>query len=412
MDNAPKLTSLTQRSSSFFICLVGLLCICYSIMLRSEISYIGQEILKQFAITPNQLADLLVKYQLALLFTLLVAGLIIDFTGTRIILFFALCTAIFGNYLFGHAHSLNELINGRIIIGFSHPFILIGVLKLSRQYLSRNTFALFVGFLFACLLLTPQVSKNLMYIIKNYYGWELIDDILNGAGLILILLFLATSRSNITRVLPMSKIIWAKFYNKNIWMLGLISCFGWVLNTFLLNWGALYFFKGLNIMPNVAVATVQQSFLYFALGGVLIGGLAYFIENTRILITIFYLLAAMSFSFILFLPHPTISILGSLLFITSFCASAAILTYVKAYDFSDSSNAGLVFSLIAFITTGGNTLFAWILTKVYTPLLQSPRAIDTHAWQHMLIAIPIALAIGGLLALALSKAKVNQASYS
>ncbi len=407
MANTDLVTNPTSISRpGLFICLLGLLAIFFSIILRNEPVLMQSDILRLFHIPASTLSDLAIRYQYSLIATLLFAGLIVDLFGPRTILTLALVAAIAGNSVFGKAAGIPAMIDGRILIGYAHPFILISVLKLGTQWLPKRHFAFFCGLLFAILLMTPVITKNVLTAMVNDIGMRAAANLINCLGVLLIGNVLATyylqspfitsTQFNLKQALPL-------ITNGKIWLICMISLLGWIGNTFLLNYGATYLIGVHHFTRDIASDTVSMAFACFALGAITMGMFADLLGKKQLLITLGYLLAASALATVLYMPGLTYTTLALFFFATSFFTGTAVISYAKAYDFCSDTTAGSVFALIAFITTLGNVLFTLILGNLLQPTLPYLATTGAKTWQQLLGIIPAALAIGGISAIMLHK---------
>jgi predicted MFS family arabinose efflux permease len=393
------------RFSGLFICLIGLLLIAYSIALRIEPGVLGHPILQSLHLTPAFLADILSKYQFPMVFTFILAGLLIDIFGPRFWLVVAIILTIAGNDFYSEASSLQEIMIGRILIGFAHPFILIGALKLGVDWLPKHHLGFYVGLVFAVLLLSPDLLPTSFMALTHRLGWDNTINSLMATGGVLILCLIATCRiksfapgfasMNLTSVLRGSK----------IWILCMVSCLGWMSNTFLLNWGAIFLNKGLHFSPAMALSTVQGAFLFFALGAVFFGTMTDISRKPRLWLILGYFFAAVSFASILAVSQFSRLEVGNLFLLTSFFTSTAIICYVLAADLFGPANSGFAFGLVAFVTTIGNTWFAQFNTYLLAPIMRSQTTTALGSYLYLLALVPFALILGSLLAIKLRKPK-------
>jgi predicted MFS family arabinose efflux permease len=389
-----------------FICLVALIAVSFSIGLRIEPSFLQNDLQRAFHLSPNVLSELVVRYQYSLIATLLFAGVIVDYFGPGRVLTIAIIVAIAGNYLFGNASSVPSMIHGRMLIGYAHPFILISALKLGTIWLPRKRFSFFVGILFAVLLMTPSVLKNDLAQLANLVGMSTFTNLFDIIGILLILILFLTRQQQSqfgTSDIIKPRDALAILTNTKIWVICIISCLGWIANTFLLNYGMIFLISNLAIPHAIAAETINIVFECFALGAVLMGMLAESLHKKRLLIAIGYLIAAITFCILLYVPHISLFVASGLIFATGFFAGTAVICYSKAYDFCIPANAGCAFALIAFITTLGNTLFTLCVGNLLQAEQLNQHIASSTTWQVLLALIPSALAIGAILALRLRK---------
>lgn len=398
---------VTIRPIGLFICLIGLFFIAYSIILRVEPVFMGQHLIEQFHIKPEDLDNLIVKYQFALMAALLFAGFIVDLVGPRTILVAAGLMATIGNYLFHNAISMTELTNSQIFIGFAHPFILIAALKLGTHWLPKKDFVLFSSFVFAILLMAAQLCRPLFNYMMSFTNWHIVVDYINLTGIVLIMFLLSTFYKITTLPVEQTNFslydLFAILKNRNLWLISIISLLGWTVNTFFLNWGAVYLNKTHDFLPHLAGAMITLAFCVFALSGLIMGIIARFLKHLHFLMITGYWMAGAAFLSMLYIPDLTVLSTFSLLLLISFFISVTIICYARSYADCTPVSMGSRFSLIAFITTAGNSLFAFLLAKFTSPLVSASAPAVSISWEMILSSIPIGLFIGGLLVFFLRK---------
>jgi predicted MFS family arabinose efflux permease len=347
---------------------------------------------------------LIIRYQYSLIATLLFAGLIVDYFGTRTILVLAIIAALIGNYLFGKATAIPAMIHGRMLIGYAHPFILISALKLGTQWLPNKRFSFFAGLLFATLLMTPVILKAPLSSLATQLDMPHFTNLINIIGILLVCVLLLTRKQHDRLYIEEdigARAILAIFTNPTIWCICVISCLGWIANTFLLDYGMIFLIKNLNFNHLTASETISTTFMCFALGAAFTGLLAESLPKKRFLIAIGYTIAAITFSIVLYMPHLNAIAASSLIFATGFFTGATVICYAKAHEFSRPINAGCAFALIAFITTLGNTLFTLLIGNILEKEMPKISTAHSVTWQILLALIPCALVIGAILAIRL-----------
>jgi predicted MFS family arabinose efflux permease len=388
-----------------YVCLIGLLMLAFAMLLRIEPSLMQERLLTQLHMTHSVLDDLMVRYQFTLIFTLLFAGYYVDFVGTRTTLILAVIVGTIGNYFFGNAQTLSALIDARLVIGFVHPFIFVGLFVLGSQWLPRKYFALFVALLFAVLLLTPKYGAGLIIYLLHVSSWRAAVNYINITGIVLAIL-LALSFAFIgpkkTFNLSSARSIFAILKNPKVIALCLISLLGWTANTFLFNWGAVYLNLILKFNVNLAIAATANTFISFVIGALVWGLVSTFFHRRHVTIAVCYFLAAICFGILVEKSNLSPAVIKALLCSIGFLTGAAVLCYAKAYDYCLPETSGFTFGLIACVTTGGNTLFAFVIGSLLEPVIEV-HPTDFSSWQMPLCIIPIALMFGALLSASLRK---------
>ena len=397
------INQMRARPIGLLICFIGLLAIAYSVTLRIEPGVLFNSLLSEMHTSPQALNDLNAHYQYSLIAALVVAGIVVDILGPRLTLSLALIVAICGNYLFASADSITTISYSRILIGYAHPFILISVLTLGTLWLPRRHFALFVGSVFATLLLFPNCISPYLSTISTKLQLHAVTLQLNSVGTAIILFILFTLRATKTQTLDKTtfKTIFAPLTQHQIWLIAFVSLLGWVPNTFLLNYGATYLHDNFHILPKIANDTIKIAFSCFALGAITTGLFAGLLEKNRFIITAGYLVAALIFTVIIFTPTLSSVMVASLLFAAAILASVAVICYAYAYDYCSPGRTGITFGLVASITTIGNTLMArQIGTMLDKYISHFPIIIP---WHWIVILVPLSLLIGAIIATSLRK---------
>jgi predicted MFS family arabinose efflux permease len=388
------------RPVGILICLVGLIAIAFSIILRIEPGALYANLLSQLHTSPEALSALNTHYQYSLIAALVIAGIVVDIAGPRLTLTLAMIVAIFGNYLFSDADSLTNISYSRILIGYAHPFILISVLTLGTLWLPRRHFAFFVGLVFATILMLPAYAAPYLSHVSSLGDLHTITWQINAVGTAIILFILFTLRAKSIHVLDKGylKQIFSPLTQHQIWLIAFVSLLGWIPNTFLLNYGSSYLTTAFHILPKIANDTVKISFSCFALGAICTGLFAGLLEKNHFLITAGYVLASVTFAIVLFAPGLNATVIASLLFATGIFASVAVICYAYAYDYCRPGRTGITFGLVASITTIGNTLMARFIGSLFDHYVH-----QTIPWHWIVIVVPLSLLIGAIIATSLRK---------
>jgi predicted MFS family arabinose efflux permease len=403
-NRSPSNDTNSVQGIGLVLCLTALLAISFSIILRIEPAILQNDLQNIFHLSPDKFSELVIRYQYSLIATLLFAGLIVDYFGTRTILVLAIIVAMIGNYLFGEATAIPAMVHGRILIGYAHPFILISALKLGTQWLPGKRFSFFAGLLFATLLMTPVILKSPLSSLASHLDMSNFANLINIVGILIVSILLLTRKQQgqfyVEENIGLPDIV-AILTSTKIWSICVISCLGWIANTFLLDYGMIFLIKNLHFSHQAASETISITFMCFALGAVITGLLAESLPKKRFLIAIGYTTAAITFSIVLYMPHLNAMLVSGLIFATGFFTGSTVICYAKAHEFSRPTNAGCAFALIAFMTTVGNTLFTLLIGNILETKMSTLATSHMLTWQILLTLIPFALAIGAILAIRL-----------
>jgi hypothetical protein len=399
-DSPPPLVKKVSVIPGQLICFLGLLALMFSVILRIEPQLMHSDVLVLLHASAEDIYDVNITYQYYLIGALLIAGLLVDIMGPRIVLVLALGTAMTANYFFSIPSAAIPALWGKIIISHTHPFILISALTLGAYWLQRRHFAFYAGLIFATLLSLPSITKffpvNIVSI-ENLHTAMLASNIFGG-------LIIAAMAFSI--MFPVNELHGENFFDdmystlrySKVWGICVVSLLGWIFNTFLLNYGATYLVSVKHLVSENANVTVNIAFSCFAVGAITLGIIADFFNEKCIFITIGYLLAAFCFSLILFGPALSNQDIAILLYLTGFFCGAATITYAKVLDLASTSSAGIAFGLMAAITTLGNSFAGKGLALLLEHYVKDPATASAVTWQIILGIIPCALLFGAILA--------------
>jgi predicted MFS family arabinose efflux permease len=388
-----------------FICLMGILSIMFSITLRVIPTALQTEILALLHTTPEALNNLNIIYQYSLIASLVLSGLFVDIVGPRTVLVVGIALAAVCDYLFDHTDSVSVLMDSRIIIGYTHPFILTSVLTLGAHWLPRRHFSLFVGLLFGTLLMTPVVIYPIVHIIHSHLGLDKLVFLLNELAVIIIISIILTERIADRTRHPHDFVgIFKPLTYYKVWLICIVSMLGWMSNTFLLHYGPFYLVSHYNFDARSANEIIDTSFSCFGIGAIFMGMLAdAFNRKRRHFIAVFYFLAALTFGILILFPQLPAAIVPGLIFLTAFFTSSTIICYSKASDYCPIGNTGMTLGLVLSITAIGSSLFAKITGYLLKQFSANPEVVSIDMLDNITIVVPLLLIIGGVIASTLLK---------
>jgi sugar phosphate permease len=388
-----------------FFCLIGLLAIAFSITLRVVPSAIPSDVLTILQLSPHIFDQLNASYQYSLIACLLLSGLVVDIVGPRTVIAIALTLAVIANYYFGSSANANIILNSRVLINYTHPFILIAVLTLGTHWLPRRHFSLFVGLLFGLLLMAPVIDTYFLQNISSRETFEKATLLIDMLGILVVISYLVTERvADRTRhrhtfvglVRPL------RYYK--VWLISLVSMLGWMTNTFILHNGTLFLLRYYHTDLQHAASIIDNSFMFFGIGAVFMGFLSDILRRSkRHLIAMGYCLAAFTFSILIYVPDVPGAIVPTLVYATAFFTSSTIICYTKTNDYCTIGNSGITLGLMLAVTTIGSSFFARQTGSYFREFINDPSVMGTHYLLLVLTSVPVILLTGAVIALWLLK---------
>ena len=392
------------------LCFMGLLAIAFSITLRVIPNVIQPNLLATLHTTPEILDQLNVSYQYSLIATLIFSGIFIDIIGPRTVLVFSIAIAILANYVFARGDSLATVLYGRVLIGYSHPFILTSVLTLGTHWLPRRHFSLYVGLLFGTLLMFPIIIAPTLENLSSHASLLGAIFFVNLIGFIVVMSIVLTERViDRTRHRHTMAGLFRPLRYYKVWLISLVSMIGWMANTFLLQLGPYFLMREYNFSVIEAMDTINTSFIYFGIGGVIMGIASDYLAQKRFLIVVGFFIASALFGILFYAPDVSASHISALLFLTAFFTSSTIICYTKANDYCTIGNSGVTLGLVLAITTIGSSMYASVvryLIKTYANDMANP--VHVHNWHLILAIVPVSLLIGAIISLVLLKPHPTQ----
>ena len=383
-----------------FLCITGLISIAFSITLRVIPNAIPVELLALLNTTPQILSQVNASYQYSLIATLVLSGLFVDIIGPRTVLAIALLVAAVANFIFVKAGSVGVVLNSRVIIGYTHPFILTSVLTLGTHWLPRRHFSLFVGFLFGILLMMPVLMAPILQNITTRHALKFFILVVDMIGILVIIAIVLTERIiDRTRHRHDLAGLFRPLKHYKVWLISLVSMIGWMANTFVLQYGPYYLIRQFHFNVQTALSTIDTTFIFFGCGAIFMGLFSDYMHKKRFLIAGGYLLAALIFSVLFFTPHLPVAMAAPLLFAAAFFTSSTIICYTKANDYCTIGNSGITLGLVLSITTIGSSFFARSLHHMLLQYVNVDSAYSDHFMMMILAIIPLILIVGSIISL-------------
>ena len=388
-----------------FFCLIGLLAIAFSITLRVIPSAIPSDVLTILQLTPHIFDQLNASYQYSLIACLLLSGLVVDIVGPRTVIVISVTLAAIANYYFGASHSSNIILNSRVLINFTHPFILIAVLTLGTHWLPRRHFSLFVGLLFGTLLMVPVIDTYFLQNISSSETFEKATLLIDIVGILVVISYLVTERiTDRTRHRHTFDGLVRPLRHYKVWLISLVSMLGWMTNTFILHNGTLFLLRYYHTDLPHAASIIDNSFIFFGVGAIFMGFLSdVFRRSKRHLIAMGYCLAAFTFSILIFVPDVPGAIVPALVYATAFFTSSTIICYTKTNDYCTIGNSGITLGLMLAVTTIGSSFFAQQTGSYFREFINDPSPMGAHYLLLVLTSVPVILLIGAVISLWLLK---------
>lgn len=389
-----------QKTRNLLLYVTPVLLFIYIYVLRAMPGGIMPHLITQLQIPSKDIPPIFTTYVQTSLMVLFSAGLLIDIFKPRVNIIFAILLAMIGTYILGSAKGTESLLHSLGLIGISLAFFLVGIWKILATTIPRRFLALTAGLLLG-------LGEVILNFGSGLIKWNTgINDLQNTASIINVFAFICliiTALSFFIKKTDDEKQnisvdgILTIIKDYRIWLLGVIAATGFIFfGIFSHLFGGAYLkqifkFSTLDQAENL----ISWSIYGFALGSLVTGIIASITQGRRSLLIPGYIIAALLFLIVLYVPNLSYGAVASLLFFIGFFSSVQLICYVLIVDFTQPSNTGFAFALFFLVSQ----YLGMFLSPLGGKLLIQPSGINWHGF----ILIPIVMAIGSLLAIALHK---------
>ncbi len=397
--------SLSKRMLIYgwLVCILAALFYCYEYLLRIEPSVMIPALKAHFAISSEGLGILVGMYYFAYTPMQIVVGVVLDYYGVRRVLTGAVLLCVVGSFLFVITHQVVIAAIGRFLIGVGSSFAFVGVLKLAASWLPRNRFAFFVGITTLLGMAGAIFGDVVLSWLVTTVGWRLI--MLHSAlvGLVLAPLFyLLLGRKTPVRMRKKHVITWREtlatlkklVVHREIILAGVI---GGILY---LSMSVIAELWGVNFIHTLTHLTKTESadlnaliFFGWMVGSPISGWLSDHLKTRRWLLIVGSLLAAFTFTLVLFFPHLPDWAIGTLLFLFGVFGSVEVLVFAVGHDIISLKFVATAVALINLLTMLGGLIF-----QPLTGVLIKNIAPQAEAYQIALGLVPLMMLVAAGLA--------------
>lgn len=295
----------------------------------------------------------------------IVVGTLMDHYGVRKPLFLAILSCIVGSILYSIDNNLQLVIIGRMLIGFGSAFGFVAVLKTATLWLPKKYFPLAVGIATSLGMLGAISSLMVItYLIENI-GVNTTFEVseLTGIGLLLMSYFVVYDKHQRTRPSHAAKrfrmmklTVKSVITNSQIWLAGMIGLSLYLPTQLFGLWGITYFSDVFNYSSQNAAFLSSLLFWGWIIGSPLVGWIAEYIKNRRIVIIVGALGACCMLYLIIYLPLSRIDHLAAAMLALGVFSSVQILAFDIATSACSRSHAGTAVAITNMIVMFGGPL--------------------------------------------------------
>lgn len=411
---------------TFSMCAVAALFYCYEYYLRVAPSVMAPELKAAFNLSDAAFGNLAACYYYAYTPMQIPVGLLLDRFGPRKTLSFACLICALGTYVFAATNSLFLAQLGRFAVGFGSAFAFVGVLKITDEWLPKKYFAFMAGLATTLGILGAIFGVLTMAALVDTMGWQATLNYSVVAGLILtVILWLVLKDKDHSKEqeihedfahssYSLLRALIKMFRNKEMWINGAIGCLTFLpISAFAELW-AVPFLETAGFDKRDAAWGSSMLFLGFAVGGPCFGILSDFLKSRRIPLILGPFIAAFLFFLLINFPSTSKLWMYSLLFWSSFFASAEILVFAVSNDQNPKGSAATAAAFTNMLTMIGGAFLPPVIGKILdmrVKIIDNLPVYDIFDYTWALMAIPVGLLLASLLSYILKESYKKEAHH-
>jgi len=381
----------------------------YKFALEVSPSVMTTTLMSTFQIDGVELGNLAASYFYAYLLFQIPAGLLLDKFGPRRVTTAAIVLCSVGSLVFAHSETLLVACFGRFIIGIGAAFAAVNCLKLIALWFPHRKFAFMAGLMMSLAMLGAVGGQAPLSALIESMGWRPAIQAIAVLGLALAIIFWLVVRdvspvktekkSAAPRKISMVKSLKTIFKNPQAWWLSIYSGFAFApVMVFGGLWGVSFAQEAYGISKNFAAQAVSLIFIGFAIGAPTLGWLSDRIGLRKPVMFWGTLLAFISLTLVIYVPHFTGFFLMFFLFLLGFTISSFLLCFTMIREITST--------LLAATAVGFMNAFDALLGAVSDPLagrildlrwagklFEGARVYTVEAYKVAFIILPIFLVV-------------------
>lgn len=382
----------------------------YKYAIEVSPSVMTSHLMSEFKIDGAQLGNLAACYFYAYLLMQIPAGLLVDRFGPRKVTTIAISVCGLGMILFASSNILFLAQTGRFLAGLGAAFAALNCLKLTGNWFPAKRFAFMAGLMMTLGMLGAVGGQAPLSAFINALGWRDALFVIGIIGIVLAAIFWLVVRDqskyhvdlNLT---PEGSSLWesckAVFTSKQSWLLSVYSGLAFApVTVFGGLWGVPYISEAFALSKTNAANIVSLLFIGFAVGAPLWGWLSDYLGNRKNLMYGGTVLAALSFSVILYLPI-SVGLLSVLMFFFGFFISTFLICFTMIREINAPAVAataiGFMNSFDAFLGAISDPITGKFLDMGWDgKMAEGARvfSIATYKWTLTTIPIYLLIAVG------------------
>jgi MFS family permease len=361
----------SKQTLLWLSCFIVSLYYAYEMLQFALGSTLSTELVKTLHFSVYQLSLFSSAYLYACALGVLPAGLLLDRFAIKPLLLISLAFAILGIFILTITNNFTLIIIGRALTGFSSDFAFLGYLTLTTRYFKGKTEALAKSLIYSMGALGCILSQTPATLLMQHLGLHQLLNILVIVGLIIFLLIWTgvhnskpISKNKPHNLLPLWQSLKLAALNKHNILAAYYACIAnFPLMLLGALWSKIYLIKAQQLTPFQASNINSLIFWGAMLGSPLLGWLARFFQQHKMMITL-ALIGAGTWFLLALLPNNIYSL--ALLFILfGILVNSQLFSVIAVSKLSLKTIEATSLSMVSIANNAGGALyqllFAWLL---------------------------------------------------
>jgi MFS family permease len=341
--------------------LAGAMFFFYAWILRVAPSVMVEELMRDFSVGAAVLGHLSAAYFYGYAGMQIPVGILLDRFGPRRLMTVAAFVCAGGCVLFATAETLAAATAGRVLIGASAAFSLVGAMAIAGQWFPPTRFALLSGLAMAAGMAGGIFGQAPVRLIMEATDWRTTTLLVAGAGAVLAVAIWATVRDKwrgkggLGNVLGGFAVV---VRHRQTWLIALT---GLATSAPLLGFAGLWgvpFFEAAYGLPRTSAATLTSTMIAgWGFGAPVFGWLSDRIGLRKTPLLTGLTLQSFAFAALLYIPGLPIPVVAILSFLIGFFGASQILCFALAKESHPAALSGTSIGFTNAMVTGTGALF-------------------------------------------------------
>ena len=387
--------------------LTGALFFLYAWVLRVAPSVMVEELMRDFSVGAAVLGHMSAAYFYGYAGMQVPVGVLLDRFGPRRLITISTLLCAAGCVLFATAGSLTTATIGRLLIGGSAAFSLVGAMAVAGQWFSPERFAMLSGLAMAAGMAGGVLGQAPLRVAIEASDWRTSMLLLASGGLALSLMAWACVRDRWRGRGGMGAVLRGLGTVARHPQTWLVALAGLGTSSPLLGFAGLWgvpFLETAHGMARTFAATLTSLlFVGFGVGAPLLGWLSDRIGRRKLPLVAGLALETVALAALVYLPDLSVAIVAVLCFLIGFFGSAQIICFALVKENHPVSLSGTAIGFVNSMITGAGALFqplvGLLLDLAWTgSFAQGTRVYDSATYRFALASL-LACCLAGLLCL-------------